>query len=153
VLLRGYTTSNQYVWNSTGALSGTENIGVWVRDATSSASYDAFDSMPYIVTQPQCGATTIAGVPSTVVHSSSNGTHVIFTATAPACTTGPRYEFWMRAASQSTWQLIQGYGTSPTYDWNSTGAAVGTVYFGVWVRDSQSTQAYDNVASTPETVT
>ena len=62
-------------------------------------------------------------------------------------------EFWMRAASQSSWQLVQGYGTSATYDWNSTGAAAGTVYFGVWTRDANSTASSDAVASTPITVT
>src|SRR5438874_11668785 len=34
-LVQGYSTSNAYQWNSTGALSGTETFGVWVRDATS----------------------------------------------------------------------------------------------------------------------
>ena len=60
----------------------------------------------------------------------------------------------MRAASQSSWQLVQGWSTSPSYDWNSTGAAAGTVYFGVWVKDAASPgSGPDAYSSTPVAVT
>jgi hypothetical protein len=60
----------------------------------------------------------------------------------------------MRSATSSTWQLVQGYSSSATYDWNSAGAAVGTVYFGVWVKDASSpTSTFDANAGTPVTVT
>jgi hypothetical protein len=45
----------------------------------------------------------------------------------------------MRAASQTSWQLLQAYSTTATYNWNSTGAAAGGVYFGIWVKDATST--------------
>ena len=45
------------------------------------------------------------------------------------------------------------YQTIATYDWNSTGAAAGTVYFGVWAKDGHSSNSYDAIASTPVTVT
>ena len=54
----------------------------------------------------------------------------------------------MRAASQSAWQLVQGYTTAGTYSWNTTGAAPGSVYFGVWVKDSSSSAAYEQLANT-----
>jgi hypothetical protein len=59
----------------------------------------------------------------------------------------------MRPASQSNWQLVQGYSTSNTFNWSSTGAAVGTVYFGVWVKDANSSAAVDAYVSTPVTIT
>ena len=59
----------------------------------------------------------------------------------------------MRPASSSTWQVVQGYSTGATYDWNSAGAAAGTVYFGVWVKDANSSNQYDAVQSTSVTVT
>ena len=49
--------------------------------------------------------------------------------------------------------MVQAYGTSATYDWNSTGAAAGTVYLGVHVRDANSSATADAVASIPVTVT
>jgi hypothetical protein len=59
----------------------------------------------------------------------------------------------MRPASETNWQLVQGYSTSATYDWNTTGAAAGTVYFGVWVRDASNSAAYDKTVSLSVTVT
>jgi hypothetical protein len=153
-LLRGYSSTSTYVWNSTGAAAGTEYFGVWVKDASSStSSFDANASIPYSVTTPACASVTISAAPTSVTRGS--GTHVTITGAASGCpNANPRYEFWMRAASQSTWQLIQGYGTSATYDWNSTGAPAGTVYFGVWAKDTASpTGTFDANTSTPVTVT
>jgi hypothetical protein len=148
-LVQSYGTSATYDWNSTGAAAGTVYLGVHVRDANSTASYDAVASTPVTVTTPSCASVSISAAPTSV----SGGTHSIATATATGCTNSPRYEFWLRPASSPTWQLVQSYGTSATYDWNSTGAAPGTVYLGVHVRDANSTASYDAVASTPVTVT
>jgi spore germination protein YaaH len=152
-IIQGYASNASYRWNSTGALAGTEQFGVWVRDASSSASYDAYTGIPYSVTTASCASVTVSAAPVTVAHGS--GTHVTITAAASGCTNAnPRYEFWMRAASQSSWQLVQGYSANATYDWNSTGAAAGTVYFGVWAKDTSSpTSSYDANASTPVSVT
>ena len=62
-------------------------------------------------------------------------------------------QFWMRPASSLTWQIVQGYSTAATYRWDSAGAAAGTVYFGVWVKDPTSSAAYDALNSTSVTVT
>src|SRR5439155_22173406 len=74
------------------------------------------------------------------------GTSVTVTATASGCGS-PVYKFCMRPATSSTWQLVQGYSTSATYRWNTSGAPAGTVYFGVWVRDAKSTAASDTTTS------
>lgn len=159
--LQAYSTSTTYTWNSTGALAGTEAFGVWVHDASSTAPFpsspspyccwDALTSIPFTVATPSCASVTATAAPTTVVHGA--GTHVTITAAASGCTSSPRYEFWMRAASQTSWQLVQGYGTSATYDWNSTGALAGTVYFGAWAKDATSPNLYDTFASTPIDVT
>ena len=153
-LLKSYSTSNVYNWNSTGAAAGTEYFGVWVRDAGSSTSgFDANFSIPYSVTTPSCASVTVSAVPNPVVH--GTGTHVTITGAASGCTNlNPRYEFWMRPAWVTDWQLVQGYSTSATYDWNSTGAPAGTIYFGVWAKDAGSpTASFDANVSTPVTVT
>jgi hypothetical protein len=74
------------------------------------------------------------------------GGTVVITAVAAGCA-DPLYEFWMRAAGSTTWQMVQGYSTSATYRWNTSGAPAGTEYFGVWVRDSASTAANDTYVS------
>ena len=50
LMIRGYSTSASYDWNTTGALAGTERFGVWVRDAGSSAAYDTFVGLNYTLT-------------------------------------------------------------------------------------------------------
>lgn len=78
----------------------------------------------------------------------------MLTAAAAGCQhANPLYQFWLRPATSSTWQMVQAYSTSATYDWNSTGAAQGTVYFGVWVKDANSPSQYDAVQSTSVSVT
>ena len=48
-LVQRYSAGTAYQWNSTGARAGTERFGVWARDASSSASYDTYYSLPYTV--------------------------------------------------------------------------------------------------------
>jgi len=158
-LVQPYSSNATYNWNSTGALAGTEYFGVWVRDASSDGvnrssmgRYDAVGSIPYSIVTASCASVSATAAPTSLVRGS--GTHVTITGAASGCTSAnPRYEFWMRAASQNAWQLVQGYTTSATYDWNSTGAAAGTIYFGVWVKDASSpTSTLDANASTTVTV-
>ena len=151
-LLQGYSTSNVYKWNSTGAAPDTEYIGVWAKDAGSATgTFDANASIPYSVT-PACASVTASAAPASVVHGA--GTHVTITGVASGCANAnPRYEFWMRPAWLSTWQLVQGYSTSATYDWNSAGAPAGTIYFGVWVKDAGSPNSVDAFVSTAVTMT
>ena len=157
-LLQAYSTRATYVWNTTGALNGTEQFEVWVRDAFSLGStcpadrgcFDASSGIAYTVTAPYCASVTVSASPTTVMQ--GNGTHVTVTGAATGCTNSPRYEFWIRVAPQITWQLVQAYSASPTFDWNTAGAAAGTVYLGVHARDSHSTQSFDALASTPFTV-
>jgi hypothetical protein len=152
-VLQGYSTSPAYKWNSTGAAAGTEQFGVWVKDAGSSTgSFDANLSIPNTVTAPACASVTISAVPSSVAYGS--GTHVTVTGAASGCSNpNPLYQFWMRPASSSTWTLVRGWSATATYDWNSMGALPGTVYFGVWTKDAFSTKTYDAAANTTVTVT
>jgi hypothetical protein len=149
-LLQGYSASNVYNWNSTGAAPGTEYFGVWVRDASSSAPNDVYASIPFGITGSVCPSVTVSANPTTTVH--GTGAHVVITGAATGCPNA-LYEFWMRAAGSSTWQLLQGYSTSATYNWNTTGAPAGTEYFGVWARDASSAASSDSHASIPYSLT
>ncbi len=152
-LLQGYSQSTVYHWNSTGASAGTEYFGVWVKDAGSTTStFDANASIPYSVVTAACASVAVSAAPTSVVHGS--GTHITITGAASGCTnTNPLYEFWMRPAWLNTWQLVQAYTTNASYDWNTTGAPAGTIYFGVWAKDSASPNTVDTFASTLVTVT
>ena len=149
---QAYSTCATFTWNSASAAAGTVYFGVWAKDANSAAPYDAVASTPFVVQSVSCASVTVSAAPASVAHGS--GTHITITGAASGCTDpSPLYQFVMRPATSSTWQVVQGYSTSTTYNWNSTGAAAGTVYFGVWVKDANSSALYDTVASTPVTVT
>ena len=149
-LLQGYSTINVYHWNSTGASAGTEYFGIWARDVSSPAASDALASIPYSVTTQQCTSVTASASPTTAAH--GTGAHVTITGLGTGCTQ-PQYEFWMRPAGSTTWQLLQGYSTTATYNWNTTGAPAGTEYFGVWVKNASSPALVDSYASIPFTLT
>jgi hypothetical protein len=149
-LLQGYSPTATYNWNTTGAGAGTEYIGVWVKDASSSAINDSYVSIPFAVTVASCNSVSIAAAPTSVVNGS--GIHVTITGAASGCTkAGPQYEFWLRTAT-TDWQMVQGYSTKATYDWNTTGAATGSVYMGIWVKNTAQTLV-DAFASTRVAVT
>src|SRR5439155_21036172 len=100
--------------------------------------------IPYTLTGTGCGSVTESAAPAAP---QASGTQVTFTATASGCT-NPRYEVWARWQGSSTWQLLQGYSTGNGYDWNSSGAAAGTEYFGFWVKDASSGAILDANTST-----
>jgi spore germination protein YaaH len=141
-MVQGYSPSSTYRWNTTGAAGGTVYLGVWARDAASTATYDAYSAGLFTVRSP-C---TSAGESFSPASPALRGASVTVTSSAAGCP-NPLYEFWMRPAGSSTWQLAQGYSTSPSYHWNTNGAAAGVVYFGVWARDAASTAAYDTYAA------
>jgi hypothetical protein len=146
-LVRAYSTSANYTWNSTGAAPGTELFGVWVRDASATSAYDSTASISYSVKGPSCGAVTMSASPlSPVAH--GTGAQVTLTAVAAGCSSpNPLYEFWMLPAGSSTWVIVRGYSTSASYTWNTNGAPAGTEQFGVWVKDARSSAAYDAFTS------
>jgi spore germination protein YaaH len=148
-LVQAYSTSPTYRWNSSGALAGIVYLGVWARDASSTASADVYSSTPYTLFSPCTAARLSFSPPSSLPVGS--GTPVTITAGASGCAS-PSFEFWMRPATSTTWQLVQAYSTSPTYRWNSSGAPAGIVYFGVWARDASSTASADVYSSTPYTL-
>jgi hypothetical protein len=87
------------------------------------------------VTPVSCGSVTITAAPATAAHGA--GTQVAFTAVAAGCTNpNPLYEFWF--LDGSNWRVVQGWSTTATWTWNTTGAPLGTQHFGVWVRDAAS---------------
>jgi hypothetical protein len=158
VQLYGYSTSNTYTWDSTGAASGTEYLGVWVRDANSLGvygtppdSYDANLSIPYTV-----NACTSAGIAASPPSPTTAGTQVTVTASAVCSSLSPLYKFLGKWQGSTTWQPLQGFSSNTTYSWNSTGALSGMEYLGVWVRDANGTgifgtlpDSYDATASVP----
>jgi hypothetical protein len=149
-IAQAYSTSITFNWTTTGLPSGTYTYSVWVRNGVSTASYDAyFPGAAYKLTATPCASVTASAAPASP---QAAGTPVTITASASGCP-NPRYEFWMLGQGATTWQLVQGYSASASYNWNSTGSLAGTTLFSVWIRDASSTAAYDAYGNTPYTIT
>jgi len=70
------------------------------------------------------------------------GTQVSFTSTASPCGTA-EYQIYHNLPGSSVWNIDSAYAAvNANYTWNSTGAALGTHRFQIWVRSQGSTQSY-----------
>jgi hypothetical protein len=134
-----YSTSSTFNWNTTGLPAGTYHYSVWVRDATSASSYDAyFPGTVYTLTSTACTSVTASAAPPS---SQTAGMSVTFTGSASGCP-NPRYQFFTLAPG-GTWTVAQPYSSSATFNWNTTGLAAGVYRYSVWVRDASSAASYD----------
>ncbi len=136
-MVKAYSSDATYSWNTGGLFAGTYYFGVWAKDGSSSTpSFDANGATAFVVNPASCASAALTPSPaSPLAH--GTGAHVTFTATASGCThANPLYEFWM--LNGTSWQVVQGWSTIATFDWDTTGKPAGVYQFGVWVRDAAS---------------
>jgi hypothetical protein len=133
-----YSAGGTFAWNTTGLQAGVYRVSVWVRDASSAASYDAFaPGQTYTLTPTVCTAVTSTVSPASP---QAAGTAVTISGSASGCP-NPRYEFWILSPGGS-WMIAQPYSSTTTFAWNTTPPA-GSYRYSVWVRDASSAAAYD----------
>jgi hypothetical protein len=135
---QAYSSNATFNWTTTGLPGGVYHYSVWVRDASSSAGYDAYTGNAYTLTSTACTSATASAAP---VSPQAPGTSVTFTAVAVGCS-NPRYQFWTMAPG-GAWTIARAYSSSATFGWTTTGLPAGTYRYSVWVRDAGSTAAYD----------
>jgi hypothetical protein len=139
-LVRSYSSSPTFDWNTTGRRAGAYDFSVWARDAngpgttgTAPNRYDVFSAFVYTLTTSPC---TAVGASSAPDGTASAGTPVIITGSASGCPNA-LYEFWLLAPG-GHWTLVQTYSSSSTFNWNTTGRAPGSYLISVWARDTSS---------------
>jgi hypothetical protein len=147
VLIQGFSATATFNWNTAGAPVTTVYFGVWLKDLNSTtATFDANAFTTVNVTPAVCTTAGISAASPSVNHGS--GATDLITATSSGCTNSAVYEFWFRS-STTNWVMIQAFSATATFNWNSAGAPVTTVYFGIWVKDTgSSTSTFDANAST-----
>jgi len=141
-IVRGYATGNTWTWNTTGNPPGTYFFSIWVRAASSSASFDAYQAITYSLTSVPCTGMSASPTPSTA----ARGTSVSIKGIAAGCPS-PRYEFWVLPPG-GKWTLLKAYSSSDTYVWSTTGKAVGKYAFSVWARDASSAGTHGSSPNT-----
>jgi hypothetical protein len=146
-IVQPFSTTTTFAW--TGATAGTYQVGVWVKQANSPASYDNFAFTTFTLTGQVCGS---VGVTSSVASPQLVGTTVTFTAAANGCSL-PQYQWWVRDTS-ANWAIAQDFAhSSPTLAWNTTGLAPGTYLVGVWARQTGSSASYEAYSFVTYTLT
>ena len=138
-IAQAYSASTTFSWATTGLTAGLYHLSAWVRDAASSAAYDAFaPGIPYTLLGTTCASVGAAAAPASP---QAAGTVVSITATS-GCP-NPRYEFWIQAPGGS-WTIAQAYSSGNTFNWATAGLSAGIYKYSVWVRDATSAAAYDS---------
>jgi hypothetical protein len=133
-MVRDWSASNTWTWMP--AWPGSYSVQVWMRNAGSSSSYDAFASAAASITIPR--ALTITAVTPSAP-SVAAGTSVTWTAVALGGTAPYTFQFWVYDGAQ--WSLAQDWSSASTWSW--TPPTPGTYSFQVWTRNAGSGASYD----------
>src|SRR4029077_1003878 len=145
-LAQAYSTSAVLNWSTTGLAPGAYRFSVWAQDASSpgafgnsSGRYDAYNANLVYTLTASCPSVGDSATPT----SAMVGMTVTVNAVAPGCAS-PLYEFWVLAPGAGLYTLAQGYSASAALSWTTTGLALGTYRFSVWVRDTSSSGTFGN---------
>ena len=138
---RSFSSTSTWTWNTGGAAQGTYLVGLWVKAAASTRSYDAYAIATYQIDVGRC---TAAGISASPGSPQPAGTSITLTASSTGCTS-PLYEFLVLSPGKSTWKVLRSFGSGTTLVWDSTGG-FGQYRFGVWARQNGSTRTYDSYA-------
>jgi len=145
-IVRSYTTSNTFVWTPVAAEAGQHYFAVGVRNAGSTAVYDAILGFgPFTITAGTTAPPTITAFTASVTFPVAVGTPVTWTATATGGVAPLQYQFWRYDFSTGVWTIVRPYAPSSTFVWTPGAAEAGQHYFAVGVRSAGSTAAYDAI--------
>jgi hypothetical protein len=92
-------------------------------------------SRPPDLPKHACTAVTVTSDAPAYAHVYTGvpGVKVKWTADA-TCTIAPQYQFWFHEPN-GVWSVLRDWSTTNTYDWDTTGLALGIWDMQVWVRD------------------
>ncbi len=149
--VQDFSTTTSYVWNTTSWGQGTFLLGVWVKDANSTNTYDSYAFGTFTLGIPTCSSVSLA---SDIASPQTVGATVNFTATSIGCPV-PFYQWFVRDAT-GNWNIVPGKDfahSSATLAWNTTGLPEGTYQIGVWAKQTGSGNSYDAFAFVTYTLT
>ena len=151
MVAQAYSASSTFNWNTTAYAGATYQVLVRTRRVGSTAAYDAQVSANYTLTGGTgiCNALTASAAPPSP---QAVGTMVTVTGAA-TCTNAatPEYQFWLN--NGGGWNVVQNYGASTTFNWN-TGSYPGASYSVlVRTRRAGSTASYEGQTSFSYTLT
>jgi photosystem II stability/assembly factor-like uncharacterized protein len=137
-IVKDFSPASTFSWHTSASAPGTYLIEVWVKDAKSGFTYDAYALGTFTLQRLPCTAVNVQpAVPSPAVPS----TTVNFAAVVSGCPQA-RYEWWVRD-STGVWRIAVPYSDAYAFAWNTTGLGLGTYEVGVWAKEQGSAKAYE----------
>ena len=145
-MVQAYGPQDQYTWTPTDQEAGTYAIQVWVRNAGSTAAYDAWLGTGYYTVAPTRPLTV------TSLTASSTMPAVGMAVTWAVRTEGGAgpftFKFYRYVPSAGSWTVQRDWSPDAAVTWMPSAIDQGTSAFQVWVRNVGSTAAYDAYAGT-----
>jgi P2-related tail formation protein len=147
--VQNFSTVNSWVWNTTGAATGSYTIQVNVRSAGSTAAFEGFVTTGYTLTPavvapaPATGA-TISATPASPQPAGTP--FVVFSAAGSGGSGTYEYEFWVH--NGVSWSKVQSYSSTANFAWNTSALATGVYTIQVNVRSAGSSAAFEAVGTT-----
>src|SRR5262249_40241720 len=136
-IVQNYSASNAFTWTPAAGDVGSHTISVWVKNAGSANSYDAYKlTSAFNIVAPA----TISALTASPTLPRPVGTKITFTATATGVPGPLEYRFWRKDGS--TWNMVQDYSASKSYAWTTAAADIGNHDLTVWVRNVGSGVSY-----------
>lgn len=143
ISVQPYGTGATWALNTNNYPGGTFQVGVWARQAGSSARYESFSVISYAITST-IGCVVSAVNPS-VASPQAVGTSITFTPQQSNC--AQQYKFWLLRPG-GAWTVVQNYGVGATWTWNTNGYAPGAYQVGAWEGSASNPGAYESYAIT-----
>ena len=138
-IVQPWGSANAWTWDEADAAPGIYNIQVWARNAGTTVTYDVWAALTYVVFPAQPTSVTLN---SNVLSPQVAGAQVTFNAAAIGTSGNYQYLFYLRN-SQGAWSLVQPYGSSSNWTWNTASGQPGTYGIQVWARNTGTTVSYD----------
>jgi len=142
--VQAYSTTATYTWTPGGSNIGANTIAVWIKNATSAATFDATSKLAVRVyaTTPPASSVSLTALPTSGVA----GTSATFTAAGSGGTGNYQYSFWLSGPANGWgWTNVQAYSTAATFTWTPTAANVGANTIAVYVRNVGSVATFEAV--------
>lgn len=147
-IARDYTPDPTLVW--TPDTAGSYQVQVWVKNAGSIATWDAYHGAAAEVKNNEPIAVRWSNAPA---GSPKAGRLHYWQAEASGGSSGPlEYQFWRYDGKSGAWAIVQPWSVRRQYFWTPTTSDIGQYSLQVWVRNAGSSASYDAWLSTSFTV-
>jgi FtsP/CotA-like multicopper oxidase with cupredoxin domain len=146
-LVKPYSTSNTWVWDTNSTAAGNYQVNVHVRNQGQTAFFNVLPVTSYTISPNPLSGTLSAGVPSPQL----KGASITFTASAQGGSGTPyEYEFWRY--NGGAWVSVQSYSTSNTWVWDTNATAAGNYQVNVHIRNQGQTAFFNVLPVTSYTI-